>query len=283
MQDTTRRRAARCELLLPDPKETVVLGVVIEAFIMARLLTSKTMAGTVVLEVSHEALIREWPRLASWLQEAREDMRLQRTISQDAASWQERGKPKDRLYRGSQLAEAKVWARHNSPSRNEMAFLCASTAAGIRYGISVLALVLLLLSMAGLTLWFRLQLPPDPTRVTTLQNDGPGSLRWALENAPTGSTITFDTSLQGTLLLTSDYLHISKRLHIHGPGAGRLTINGGQNHFGLDVQPTGSATISDLTLKASYIYNEGGTLTLINSIVSGNRALNTQPEEGDDF
>ena len=99
-QDTTRRRAARSELLLADPKDTVLLEQVSEAFIRARLVTSNTVAGTAVLEVSHEALIREWPRLASWLHEAREDILLQQTISEDATSWQERGKSRDRLYRG---------------------------------------------------------------------------------------------------------------------------------------------------------------------------------------
>ena len=162
-----------------------------------------------------------------------------------------------------------------------MAFLRASTAACIRYSISMLVIVVLLLSMGGLTVWLRLQLPPNPTRVTTLQNDGPGSLRWAIENAPAGSTITFDTSLKGMLLLTSDNLHISKRLHIHGPGAGRVTISGGQYDFGLDVLPTGSASIiSDLTFQESYINSEGGTLTLINSVVSDNRTVDTQVDDG---
>src|SRR5207248_10938030 len=116
-QDTTRRRAARSELLLADPKDTALLEQVSEAFLRARLLTSTTLAGTAVLEVSHEALIREWPRLASWLQEAREDIQLQQTISEDTTGWQERGKPKERLYRGSQLVEAQAWARRSSPRR----------------------------------------------------------------------------------------------------------------------------------------------------------------------
>src|SRR6266513_4498511 len=171
-QDTTRRRAARSELLLADPKETVLLEEVSEAFIRARLVTSTTMAGTAVLEVSHEALIREWPRLAGWLQEAREDIRFQHSISEDTTSWQERGKPKERLYRGSQLVEAQAWARRNSPSRNELSFLQASTRAGLQYGISVVTIVLVLLATAGLAAWLRWQLPPDPTRVTTLQGSG---------------------------------------------------------------------------------------------------------------
>jgi conflict system STAND superfamily ATPase/helix-turn-helix protein/TIR domain-containing protein len=270
-QDTTRRRAVRSELLLPDPKETVILEEVIEAFVRARLLTSNTVAETAVLEVSHEALIREWPRLTHWLQGAREDIQLQQAISEDATSWQERGKPKDRLYRGTQLTEAKAWARRNSPSRNEMAFLRASTLGHIRYGINVLALVLLLLSTAGLAVWLRFQLPPDPTRVTTLQDSGTGSLRWAIENAPAGSTITFDANLQGTIFL-SDYLLITKRLSVRGPGAGHLTMNGNPNdEFGFQVLRTGSVTIADLAFKSSYL-SSGGTLTLINSTISGNVA-----------
>jgi len=271
-QDTTRRRAARSELLLADPKETVLLEEVSEAFISARLVTSNTMAGTAVLEVSHEALIREWPRLANWLQDAREDIRLQQTISEDATSWQERGKSKDRLYRGPQLVEAQVWARRNSPNRNELAFLQASRRARLRYGISVLAIVLVLLATAGFAGWFSLHLPPDPTRVTTLQDSGTGSLRWAIESAPAGSTITFDAGLHGTIFLTNKLL-IGKQLSIRGPGAGHLVLNGDPiDEFDVDVSPTGSVTIAGLAFTSSSPYN-AGTLTLINSTISGNTAL----------
>jgi len=268
-QDTTRRRAARSELLLADPKETALLEEVSEAFIRARLVTSNIVAGTAVLEVSHEALIREWPRLASWLQEAREDIRLQHTISEDTISWQERGKPRGRLYRGSQLAEAQAWARRNSPSWNELAFLGASTRARLMYGISVLTIVLVLLATAGLAAWLSLQLPPDPTRVTTLQDSGTGSLRWAIASAPSGSTIAFDAGLHGSIHLTS-WLTIDKHLSIRGPGAGHVTMNGNPKEvFGVSVSPSGSVTIADLVFKSSYLYNFG-TLTLNNSTVSGN-------------
>src|SRR5262249_38296938 len=63
-QDTTRRRAALSELLLPDPKETVILEKVVTVFTTARLLTTNTIAGVPTVEVSHEALIREWSRLS---------------------------------------------------------------------------------------------------------------------------------------------------------------------------------------------------------------------------
>jgi transcriptional regulator with XRE-family HTH domain len=271
-QDTTRRRAARSELELSDPKETILLEQVSEAFLRARLVTSTTVAGTAVLEVSHEALIREWPRLASWLHEAREDILLQQTISEDATRWQERGKTRDRLYRGPQLVEAQAWAKRNSPSRNELAFLGASQRRRLRSGISVLAIVLVLLATAGLAGWLSLHLPPDSTRVTTLQDSGTGSLRWAIANTPAGSTITFASSLQGTLRLT-DNLNINKPLTIRGPGAGRITLYGNPtNEWGIFVSPTGSVTIADMVFRSSYIYN-AGTLTLINSSISGNRAF----------
>ncbi len=97
--------------------------------------------------------------------------------------------------------------------------------------------MLVLLATAGLAGWFRLQLPPDPTRVTTLQDSGTGSLRWAISNAPAGSTITFDASLQGTLRLT-DCAAYCKHLSIRGPGAGRVTLNGNPNdEFGIEVSP----------------------------------------------
>jgi parallel beta-helix repeat protein len=270
-QDTTRRRAVRSELELSDPKETVLLEEVSEAFVKARLLTSTTVAGTAVLEVSHEALIREWPRLADWLQEAREDILLQQTISEDASSWQEKGKSSDRLYRGHQLVEAQAWVRRNSPSRNELAFLQASQRRRLRSGISVLTILVVLLASVGLAGWLSLHLPPDSTRVTTLQDNVTGSLRWATSNAASGSTITFDASLRGTLVLT-DSLHMSKRLTIRGPGAGLLTINGSQNdEFGIAVSSTGSVSIAGLAFTSSILYN-AGTLALINSTVAGNQA-----------
>src|SRR5207245_10924154 len=122
--------------------------------------------------------------------------------------------------------------------QSDLGYLQASTRARLRYGISVLTIVLVLLATGGFAGWLRLQLPPDPTRVTTLQDSGTGSLRSAIDNAPSGSTITFDASLEGTLLLT-DVLHIGKRLSIRAPDAGHVTMNGSPNaEFGVRVSPT---------------------------------------------
>jgi hypothetical protein len=70
MQETTRRRIPRSELLLVNPKETVIIDEVVRAFTTARLLTTNTVSGVATVEVSHEAVIREWRRLSDWLDEA---------------------------------------------------------------------------------------------------------------------------------------------------------------------------------------------------------------------
>jgi len=134
-QDTTRRRAPMTELVLPDPARTQRLRAVADAFIAARLLVAARGAGEAggsqdtTVEVSHEALIREWDRLGAWLHEARDDIRRQQVISADATAWERHDQSADHLYRGSVLLEAEIWAERNTPSAREAAFLLVSRAA----------------------------------------------------------------------------------------------------------------------------------------------------------
>ncbi len=174
MQETTRRRIPRSELLLANPKKTVIIDEVTRAFTTARLLTTNTVSGVATVEVSHEAVIREWTRLSDWLDESREDVHRQQTISEAAAEWARHGKPRDRLYRGTQFKDAQVWARRNTPSGSEATFLRASAAHRMRSRVGVVTsciLVMLLLLFIGFQnreVFF----PPDPTLVTTLADNG---------------------------------------------------------------------------------------------------------------
>src|SRR6266536_5875390 len=165
-QDTTRRRVSLTELSLPDSEQTKIMHEVADTFIAARLLMTNKIAGTTTIEVSHEALIREWTRLADWLREAREDIHLQQTISEDVAEWERRSMPRDRLYRGSQLKEANTWARRNVPSQQEIAFLQASTRRRVQFALGVVIVVLLLLSTTGVAGLVLSRQPGDPTHVT---------------------------------------------------------------------------------------------------------------------
>ncbi len=275
-QDTTRRRASLTELSLPDSEQTKIMREVADIFVAARLLMTNEIAGTTTIEVSHEALIREWTRLAEWLREAREDIHLQQTLSEDVAEWEQRGKPKDRLYRGSPLKEARTWAKRSVPSQQEVAFLQASTANRKRSRVVVTAIVLLVLLLsipAGvLVRSFILA-----NVVTTPNDDGQGSLRQVIADANPGSTITFAASVRGTIMLTSGDLSFTRSLTLSGPGAQSLAISGGKSGHIVRVLSNINVAISDLSFINSntgqtgygFLENEG-TLTLTNSIVSGN-------------
>jgi transcriptional regulator with XRE-family HTH domain len=272
-QELTRRRAERGEFSLDDASETRLLHESIDAFVTARLLTSSQSEATTMIEVSHEALLREWLRLMEWLREAREDVYLQQAISRDVAAWERTGKPKDRLYRGSQLHEATAWGKRTTPSRREAAFLRASTTYHIRSLLLRIALVLLLLATTGLVSWLSLLLSANPTLVTTLADAGPGSLRQAMDTARSGSTITFAPPLQGSILLTSGNLTVSRNLTLRGPGAGVLTLSSGTKGYGIQVLAGVSVSISGLTLgestlpTADFVQN-AGTLNLSRTVVA---------------
>jgi WD40 repeat protein/DNA-binding SARP family transcriptional activator len=89
-------------------------------------------AGTV--EVSHEALLREWPRLRGWIDDDREGLRIQRRLTNAAEEWRALGRDPESLMRGTRLAEAVEWRTAHSPplSDLEREFLAAGEAARAR-------------------------------------------------------------------------------------------------------------------------------------------------------
>ncbi len=64
--------------------------------------------GTV--EVAHEALLSQWPRLRGWLEEDAEGRRLHQHLIHGAAEWERSGRDPAELYRGARLASALDWA-----------------------------------------------------------------------------------------------------------------------------------------------------------------------------
>jgi WD40 repeat protein/DNA-binding SARP family transcriptional activator len=97
-----RRRVPREELELVEasPAQHVV-----SVLTDARLLTMS--AG--MLEVSHEALLSEWPRLRDWLDEDRDGRRLHAHLAVAAREWDVRGRDAADLYRGTRLSSALEW------------------------------------------------------------------------------------------------------------------------------------------------------------------------------
>ncbi|MBL7500891.1 caspase family protein [Frankia sp. CNm7] len=102
-RETTRRQRERAalfeELGGADSGQAVL-----EAFAGAgaRLVTVGADGDTV--ELTHEALIRAWPRLRGWIQADRERLRTLQQITDAAATWDQEGRDPGGLYRGGRLA-----------------------------------------------------------------------------------------------------------------------------------------------------------------------------------
>ncbi|HEU0304758.1 MAG TPA: PASTA domain-containing protein, partial [Gaiellaceae bacterium] len=123
-EDAVRRRAPLAELELDTNDDALrVVTVLTES----RLVT----VSEEVLEVAHEALLREWPRLREWLEEDAEGRRLHGHVIRAAREWDQTGRDPAELYRGARLAGALDWATAHDAELNELerSFLSESQAA----------------------------------------------------------------------------------------------------------------------------------------------------------
>jgi DNA-binding SARP family transcriptional activator/WD40 repeat protein/energy-coupling factor transporter ATP-binding protein EcfA2 len=121
-----RRRVPLAELEAHSADVARVVDVLTDR----RLLT--VSAGTI--EVAHEALLREWPRLRGWLEEDAQGRRLHRHVIDSAHDWDAEGRDPGELYRGARLTSALEWrpAHEDELNATERAFLDASRAASER-------------------------------------------------------------------------------------------------------------------------------------------------------
>lgn len=86
------------------------------------------------VQIAHEALAREWPRLRGWLEDDVDGQRVFRHLAAAAEAWDSMGRPDSELYRGTRLAGATEWAdRHRDElTATERSFLDASGLAAER-------------------------------------------------------------------------------------------------------------------------------------------------------
>ncbi|HEX8129798.1 MAG TPA: SUMF1/EgtB/PvdO family nonheme iron enzyme [Pyrinomonadaceae bacterium] len=146
--EDTRRRASLNELITLSGKRETVEDV-IKTLTDARLLmTSRDEQEGVLVDVSHEALIRGWPRLCQWIDEDREGLRLHRELTEATRGWLKSKKDKSFLLSGSRLSRIKDWSRGRASDLNEKEqnFISASVSHQRRiYVAATIAGVLLLL------------------------------------------------------------------------------------------------------------------------------------------
>ncbi len=125
--EDTSRRVPRDELV--PSAEAAPTDLVLAQLADARLVTLDRDS----VQVAHEALIREWPRLRTWLDEDRDGRRIHRHLTHAARDWEALGREPSELYRGPRLATASEWlARDDHASELnvlERDFLGASAAA----------------------------------------------------------------------------------------------------------------------------------------------------------
>jgi WD40 repeat protein len=87
---------------------------VLRALIDARLLTSYEVRGedeepTRRVEIIHESLLANWPRLVGWQTQDADSARLRDELRQAARTWDEHGRPDDRLWTGTAFREYQLW------------------------------------------------------------------------------------------------------------------------------------------------------------------------------
>jgi WD40 repeat protein len=154
----TRRRVPLSELAEFGSAE---LEAVVELFVQRRLLS----ADETHVEITHEALLRAWPRLVGWIDADRAGLRIHRQLTEAATAWQDSDRDDAALYRGTRLDLARDWAadpdhaaRLNALERefldaslaHESARLAAERRRQRRLGQLVAALAVLLVAVAGL-------------------------------------------------------------------------------------------------------------------------------------
>ncbi|NUS65441.1 MAG: hypothetical protein HOQ46_17515, partial [Saccharothrix sp.] len=151
--EDTKRRVARAEVdhhPRGDGRE------VLAALAQARLV----VLDRDTVELAHEALIRNWPRLRDWIAEDRAGLRVQRMLTEAAHTWESLDRDPGALYRGTRLALVREWVDGTRGPRltpGEIRFLEASIAADhavraiehrrtrrLRQLVSVMAVLLLL-------------------------------------------------------------------------------------------------------------------------------------------
>ena len=159
-----KRRVAQWDEL---PSESYPL---LERLIDARLLSRDKRANVeqgverVVVEVSHEALIRHWDQLKEWLDDDRAFLLWQQRLNATIKEWERSRSSADLLLRGLPLAEALEWLKKKPDyfSPDERQFVTASQNWKIRARMvtaTVAGLVLLL--VGGMTWLWQKGYDPD--------------------------------------------------------------------------------------------------------------------------
>jgi len=156
--DDTRRRVTRVELIDGSSADQRKVQAVLSEFTRNRLLTQHRHT----VEITHEVLLRAWPRLRQWIDADRATNLIRQQLDEAAAAWDNAGRDTGLLFRGSRLDAARSWATEHKPEMGPRAsaFLKASTRrrrllASVGYTLASLVGVLALVASAAAVVAFQ--------------------------------------------------------------------------------------------------------------------------------
>jgi WD40 repeat protein len=101
--EPARRRVARGTVTEQE-------GVVLQAFIDARLLRSGEVGGQATVEVAHEALLRQWRPLREAIERSRRSLQMRSDLERLAADWHRNDRDESYLIRGERLVVLGGWS-----------------------------------------------------------------------------------------------------------------------------------------------------------------------------
>jgi DNA-binding SARP family transcriptional activator/WD40 repeat protein len=211
------------------------------------------------VEVAHEALLREWPRLSGWLEEDAQGRRLHRHLRTAAREWDAGGRDQGELYRGARLAAALDWSGAHDPELNavERAFLEHSRTASERANRR------LRLVIAGMTCLLVLALGAVGIALRERRNALDESVVAAAQRLDAQALLEDD--LDRSLLLARQAVAMDDSVQTRGnllaallrtPAAIGVLRRQGERLVGLDVSPDGHTLA---------LLSQDGTLTSIDT------------------
>ena len=120
--EDTRRRVRRSDLDRCGHERSSI-DAVLDAFGRLRLITFDRDAATrgPTVEVAHEAILREWPRLVEWIDACRDDLLVRRRIEAASRDWNHAGRDPSYLLGGARLEQAETWLSANDLPAGEVA------------------------------------------------------------------------------------------------------------------------------------------------------------------
>jgi WD40 repeat protein/serine/threonine protein kinase len=131
--EDTRRRILQAEMLTATGIDKRALQNIIDKFLKYRLLTAdyEPITRAATIEIAHEALIRVWSRLKTWLDTNRDNLRLYQRLTIATAEWLNTGRDASYLASGARLAQFETLAAGTTLALTpeEAEYLAASIAA----------------------------------------------------------------------------------------------------------------------------------------------------------